>query len=104
MTLSTRRRSSPLSPRGRRSTPLPRYRPMTRTIPKGSLLRCGRTSGAVERSRFEGSNESEISSDEEDSSDSSEEGSGGEGDDEGDGGDGKGDIGSSKASGKAPLA
>jgi hypothetical protein len=73
---------------------------------------------AVERSGLEGSDESEVSSDEENSSDSSEEGSGGDGDDEGDSndggdgdgdgnggkGDGKGGSGSSKASGKAPLA
>jgi hypothetical protein len=71
---------------------------------------------AVERSGLEGSDESEISSDEENSSDSSEEGSGGDGDNEGDIGDGgddgddgdgddkgDGDGGSSKASGKAPL-
>jgi hypothetical protein len=44
VTPSNRRRSFPLSPRGRRSTPLPRCRPMTRTIPKESLPRCGRTS------------------------------------------------------------
>jgi hypothetical protein len=75
----------------------------------------------VERFGLEGSDESEISSD---SSDSSEEESGGDGDDEGDDGDGgdgsgdgdgdgkgngdgnsgKGDSGSSKASGKVPLA
>jgi hypothetical protein len=42
---STRRRSFPLTPRGHRSTPLPRCRPMTQTIPRGSLPRCGRTSG-----------------------------------------------------------
>jgi hypothetical protein len=84
---------------------------------------------AIERSGLEGSDESEISSDEENSSDSSEEESGGDDDDEGDGGDGgddggdgdgddkgdgdgdkgnggssKGDSGSNKASGKAPLA
>jgi hypothetical protein len=65
---------------------------------------------AVEHSGLEGSDESEISSDEENSSDSSEEGSGGDGDDEGDGGDkgdggsGKDDSGSDRASGKAPLA
>jgi hypothetical protein len=77
---------------------------------------------AVERSGLESSDESEISSDEENSSDSSEEESGGDGDDkddDGDGGDdggdgngdgegddngGKGVGGSSKASGKAPLA
>jgi hypothetical protein len=70
----------------------------------------------VERSGLEGSDESEVSSDEENSSDSSEEESGGDGDDEGDGGDGgdgdgdgdggdgKSGRGSSKASGKAPLA
>ena len=69
---------------------------------------------AVERSELEGSDESEISSDEENSSDSSEEGSGGDGNDEGDGsaggdsgkgdsGNSKGDSGNSKASGKAPL-
>jgi hypothetical protein len=80
---------------------------------------------AVERSRLEGSDESEVSSDEENSSDSSEEESGGDSDggddgdddDKGDRGDsgkgddngGKGDDnsrgggGSSKASGKAPL-
>jgi hypothetical protein len=45
VTLSTRRRSFPPSPRGHRSTPLPRCRPMIRTIPMGSLPRCGRTSG-----------------------------------------------------------
>jgi hypothetical protein len=82
---------------------------------------------AIERSGLEGSDESEVSSDEENSSDLSEEESGGDGDDEGDGndggdgdgdgdggkGDGKGDgdggdgksgSGSSKASGKVPLA
>jgi hypothetical protein len=81
---------------------------------------------AVERSRLEGSDESEVSSDEENSSDSFEEESGSDGDDEGDNddggdgdgdgdggkGDGKGDdkgddkggSGSNKASGKAPLA
>jgi hypothetical protein len=74
----------------------------------------------VKRSRLEGSDESEVSSDEEDSSDSSEEGSGGDDDDEGDSkgggdgngngdgdggkGDGKGGSDSGKASGKAPLA
>jgi hypothetical protein len=79
----------------------------------------------IERSELEGSDESEISSNEENYSDSSEEGSGGDGDDEGDGGDGgdgggggdgdgdggkgnggsdKGDSSSSKASGKVPLA
>jgi hypothetical protein len=51
---------------------------------------------AVERPGLEGSDELEISSNEEDSSDSSEEGSGGDG--------GKGDGGSGRASGKAPLA
>jgi hypothetical protein len=80
---------------------------------------------AVERSGLEGSDESKVSSDEENSSDSSEEGDGGGDDDEsdisdgggdGDGGDGdrgngergddddRGSGGSSKASGKAPLA
>jgi hypothetical protein len=44
VTPSTQRRSFPPSPRGRRSTPLPRCCPMTRTIPRGSLPRCGRTS------------------------------------------------------------
>jgi hypothetical protein len=78
---------------------------------------------SVERTGLEGSNESEVSSDEENSSDLSEEESGGDGDDEGDGsggggggdggegsGEGDGDDGdggdkggSSKASGKAPL-
>jgi hypothetical protein len=43
---------------------------------------------AFERSRLEGSDESEISSDEENFSDSSEEESGGDDDDEDDGGDG----------------
>jgi hypothetical protein len=43
---------------------------------------------AIERSRLEGSDESEVSSDKENSSDSYEEESGGDGDDEGDGGDG----------------
>jgi hypothetical protein len=69
---------------------------------------------SVERAGLEGSNESEVSSDEDNSSGSSEEGS--DGDDKGD--DSKGDSGgsgggrsdddgkggSSKASGKAPLA
>jgi hypothetical protein len=82
---------------------------------------------AIERSGLEGSDESEVSSDEENSYDLSEEESGGDGDDEGDGDDGgdsdgdgdggkgddKGDgdggddksgSGNSKASGKAPLA
>jgi hypothetical protein len=68
---------------------------------------------AVERSGLEGSDESEVSSGEENSSDLSEEESGNDGDDggdgDGDGDGGKGDggggkSGSSKASGKAPLA
>jgi hypothetical protein len=78
---------------------------------------------AVKRAGLEGSDESEVSSDEENSSDSSEEGSSGDGDDEGDssggdggsdgdkgsgddrsGDDGRGGSNSSKASGKAPLA
>jgi hypothetical protein len=66
---------------------------------------------AVKRSGLEGSDESEVSLDEENSSDSSEEGSSGDGDGESDGddggddkGDGKGGSGSGKASGKAPLA
>jgi hypothetical protein len=46
VTLSTRRRSFPPSPRGRRSTLLPRFRPMTRTILRGSSPRCGRTFGS----------------------------------------------------------
>jgi hypothetical protein len=73
---------------------------------------------AVERSGLEGSDESEVFSDEEDSSDSSEEGSSDDGEDEGNGGDkGNDDSGSSKGddvsskddggngttSGKAPL-
>jgi hypothetical protein len=45
VTPSTRRRSSPPSPRGRQPTPLPQHRPMIRTTPRGSPLRCGRTSG-----------------------------------------------------------
>jgi hypothetical protein len=69
----------------------------------------------VERSRLKGSDESEISSDEENSSDLSEEesdgdgddegddGDGGDGDDKGDGNGGKGGGGSSKTSGKVPL-
>jgi hypothetical protein len=73
---------------------------------------------AVERSRLEGSDESEYSSDEEDSSDSFEESSGGDGGDDGDdggsggdsgrggdggskGGNGSGSKGSSKGSNKA---
>jgi hypothetical protein len=89
---------------------------------------------AIERSGLEGSDESEVSLDEENSFDSSEEGDGADGDDEGDYGDGggggddgddsgkddggdggkgnggrgdddsKGSGGSSKTSGKAPLA
>jgi hypothetical protein len=43
--LSTRRRSSPLSPRDLQSMPLPRYHPITRTISRGSPPRCGHTSG-----------------------------------------------------------
>jgi hypothetical protein len=114
---STRRRSSPPSSRGRQSTPLPRRHPMTQTIPRGSLLRCGKYIWAVERSGIEDSDESEVSSNEENSSDSSEEGSGDDDDGEGDGdngGDSDGDddckggsssgSGSGKASGKAPLA
>jgi hypothetical protein len=82
----------------------------------------------IKRARLEGTDELEVSSDEENSSDSSEEGSSGDGDDEGDSGDGGdggdgGDDGSkggggdgsgkggddgkgsnSKAGGKAPLA
>jgi hypothetical protein len=86
---------------------------------------------SIERAGLEGSDESEVSSDEENSFGSSEEGSGGDDDDEGDGSgegvggdggnngrkggsggsgggrsddDGKGGNDSSKASGKAPLA
>jgi hypothetical protein len=80
---------------------------------------------SVERAGLEGSDESEVSSDEENSSDLFEEGSGGDGDGEGDGGGddssggggsdgggsgegrsddgGKGGGSGSKASGKAPL-
>jgi hypothetical protein len=61
---------------------------------------------AVERSRLKGSDESEISSDEENSSDLSKEESGSDGDDgdgKGDGNGGKGSGGSSKTSGKVPL-
>jgi hypothetical protein len=53
---------------------------------------------AVERAGLEGSDESEVSSDEGDSSDSSEEGSDGDDDGEGDGGDSDGD--GSKGNGK----
>jgi hypothetical protein len=42
---STQRRSSPPSPRDCQSMPLPWYRPMTWTIPRGSPSRCGHTSG-----------------------------------------------------------
>jgi hypothetical protein len=67
---------------------------------------------AIERSGLEGSDESEVSSDEENSSDSSEEGSDGDDDCEGDdddGGDSDGDCDGGKGdgkggSGKAPLA
>jgi hypothetical protein len=58
---------------------------------------------AVERSGLEGSDESEVSLDEENSSDSSEEGSGGDSDDEGDdddGGDSDGDGDGGKGDGK----
>jgi hypothetical protein len=41
---STRRRSFPLSPRGRQSTPLPQHRSMTQMIPRGSPPRCGHIS------------------------------------------------------------
>jgi hypothetical protein len=43
--LSTRRRSSPPSPRVRRSMPLPRRRLTIQTTPRGSPQRCGPTSG-----------------------------------------------------------
>jgi hypothetical protein len=42
---STRRRSSPPSPKDRRSLPLPRHRLMIQTIPRGLLQKCGPTSG-----------------------------------------------------------
>jgi hypothetical protein len=42
---STRRRSSPSSPRDRRSLPLPRHRLMIQTIPRGLLQKYGPTSG-----------------------------------------------------------
>jgi hypothetical protein len=114
VTPSTWRRSFPSSPRGRRSTPLPRCSDDSDDS-QGITAEVWTYIRAVEHSGLEGSDESEISSDEEDSSDSSEEESGGDGDGgsdgDGDGDGGKGDdssskggSGSSKASGKAPLA
>jgi hypothetical protein len=89
-TRSTRRRSSPLSPRDLRLPSLPWHRLMIQTTPRG-LPRRSTYIRAVERSGLEGSDESEYSSDEEDSSDSSEEGSGDDGgDDDDDGGNGGG--------------
>jgi hypothetical protein len=116
VTPSTRRRSSPPSPGGPRSTlPLASYDDSDDS--QGIAAEVWTYIRSVERVGLEGSDESEVSSDEEDSFDSSKEGSGGDGDDEGDGGNGgdggdggnnggKGDDsgGSSKVSGKAPLA
>jgi hypothetical protein len=92
-TRSTRRRSSPPSPRALRLLPLPRRRLMIQTTPRGSPRRYGLTSGPSSVRGLEGSDELEYSSDEENSSDSSEEGGGGDGDDDGGDGDGGGDSG-----------
>jgi hypothetical protein len=124
--LSTQRRSFPSSTRGRRSI-----------LPPSVVRRLKRLLGvaaevwtyirSIERARLEGSDELEVSSNEENSSDSSEEGSdddgkgdviggdssgGGDGgnDDGGKGGNGDGDGGGKdsggggKVNGKAPLA
>jgi hypothetical protein len=124
VTPSTRRRGSPLSPRGRLSTPPPSSSDDSDDS-QGIAAEVWTYIRSIECAGLEGSDESEVSSDEENSADSSEEGS--NGDDEGDdsGGDGSGGGGdeggsngnkgddegsgdggssSSKASGKAPLA
>jgi hypothetical protein len=130
VTLSTRRRSFPPSPRGRRST-LPPASSNDSDDSQGIAVEVWTYIRSVERAGLEGSDESEVSLDEENSSDSSEEGGGSDGDDEGNGsggdsngggggddgnddggkggnGDGDGggkDSGSGgKVSGKAPLA
>jgi hypothetical protein len=89
-TRSTRRRSSPPSPRDLR-LPSPPASSNDSDDSQGIAAEVWTYIRAVERSGLEGSDESEYSSDEEDSSDSSEEGSGGDGgDDDDDGGDGGG--------------
>jgi hypothetical protein len=125
VTLSTRRRRFPPGPRGRRSTLPPTASFDDLDDSQGIAAEVWTYIQSVERTGLEGSDESEVSSDEENSSDSSEEGSGSDDDDEGDSsgddsggggggndggkgggggsGDGRSDDGS-KASGKAPLA
>jgi hypothetical protein len=122
VTLSTRRRSSPSSLRDLRST-LPPASSDDSDDSQGIAAEVWTYIRSVERAGLEGSDESEVSSDEENSSDSSEEGSDRDGGDEGDGGGddggdegdvgdgdgggddgGKGGVGDGKASGKAPLA
>jgi hypothetical protein len=75
---------------------------MTRTIPRGSPPRCGHISGPSS-APGEGSDESEVSSDEENSSDLSEEGSGGDDDDGDDRGDSDGDGDGGKGDGKSGV-
>jgi hypothetical protein len=115
---STRRRSSSPSPRGPRST-LPPASFNDSDDSQGIAAKVWTYIRSVERAGLEGSDESEVSSDEENSSDTSEEGRGSDGGDGGDGSDdgskGGGGAGSdkgsddgkgssSKANGKAPLA
>jgi hypothetical protein len=96
--LSTRRRRFPPDPRGRRST-LPPALSNDSDDSQGIAIELWTYIQSVEHAGLEGSDESEVSSDEENSSDSSEEGSGSDGDDKGDssdddsGGGGDGDDG-----------
>jgi hypothetical protein len=101
-TRSTRRRSSPPSQRARWSMPLPPASYDDSDDSQGIAAEVWTYIRAVERAGLEGSDESEVSSDEENSSDSSEEGGGdGNGDDDDDGdGDGDGDGDDSEGGGK----
>jgi hypothetical protein len=94
VTRSTRRRSSPPSPRALQLLSLPRRLLMIQTTPRGLPQRSGLTSGPSSGAGLTGSDESEYSSDEENSSDSSKEGGGNS-----DGGDGDGDGGNDDGSG-----
>jgi hypothetical protein len=111
-TPSTRRRSSPPSPRGHRSMPLPQCRSMTRTIPRGSLPRCGRTSGPSSSpgSRARMSRRSPrmrrtpLTRPRRSGGDGDDEGDDGDGGDGDDDGDGKGDGSGGKAMAAAARA
>ena len=87
MTPSTRRRSF-LRVRGITGLRLPPVSSDDSDDSQGIAAEVWTYIRSVERAGLEGSDELEVSSDEENSSDSSEEESGGDGDDEGDGGDG----------------